>query len=61
MSTLNIELNWSRDFKGYRLRDYGKYGLTIINNGGDLIPTKPFERNEMVFNAFAKVASPDAL
>jgi hypothetical protein len=56
MNALKIGLDWSKDSKGYRLIDYGRYGITVVGNGGKLVPTRPLE-NDMVFVAFANVDS----
>jgi hypothetical protein len=56
MNALKIGLDWYKDSKGYRLIDYGRYGITVVGNGGKLVPTRPLE-NDMVFMAFANVDS----
>jgi hypothetical protein len=56
MSALEIGLDWQKDSKGYRINDYGKYGTTIVGNGGRLVPIRPLQ-NDMVFMAFAKIES----
>lgn len=60
MSEIKISLSWFKDSKGYRINDYGKYGTTIIGNGGRLVPTRPLE-NDSVFLAFEKVTSQSKL
>jgi hypothetical protein len=54
---LEINLDWQKDSAGYRINDYGKYGITVIGKGGTLVPTRPLHKNDMVFVAFAKVKS----
>ena len=56
MNTLEVQLDWYKDSKGYRVNDYGKYGKTIVGNGGRLVPIRPLQ-NDMVFMAFEKVSS----
>jgi hypothetical protein len=61
MTALPINLDWYKDGKGYRLVDYGKYAMRIAGNGGRLVPFRPFDKNDLVFFAFAKVDSPQSL
>jgi hypothetical protein len=56
MSALPIRLKWYKDSKGYRTIDYGKYGTTIIGNGGKLIQIQPMQ-NDAAFLAFVKVST----
>jgi hypothetical protein len=55
MSALDIKLDWYRDSAGYCLNDYGKYGATVVGKGGKLVPTRPLEKNDVVFKTFADV------
>ncbi|WOH47548.1 hypothetical protein [Bradyrhizobium sp. sBnM-33] len=54
-----VMLNWRRDALGYRLADMGRYGQTIIRNGGEWIQTTPLVKNEMLYAEFAGVRSPE--
>jgi hypothetical protein len=61
MSLISIDLDWLKDSAGYQIVDYGKHGARIVGNGGDLVPFRPLDGNELVFIAFAKVRSRTAL
>lgn len=56
-----VTLNWKRDALGYRLEDMGRYGQTIIRNGGELIDTKPLTENELLYAQFAGIRTPNQL
>jgi hypothetical protein len=61
MSLLSIRLDWQKDSAGYELADHGKRGFYVVGKGGDLVPFRPLEGNDVVFTAFAKVNSPATL
>lgn len=56
-----VTLNWRRDASGYRLADMGRYGQTIVRNGGEWIETTPLVKNEMLYAEFAGVRTPEHL
>jgi hypothetical protein len=56
-----VVLNWQRDAAGYRLEDMGRYGKTIVRNGGKWIATAPLAENEMLYAEFAGVKTPEHL
>ncbi|MDB5617824.1 hypothetical protein [Tardiphaga sp.] len=60
MNALEVSLDWFKDTKGYRIDDYGKYGIWIIGNGGKLAPNRPLD-NDAAFLAFKKLEAPQDL
>lgn len=55
----SIELDWYRDAKGYRLVDYGKYGVFVVAKGGRLESTTRANKND--FRVFSSVTTPREL
>jgi hypothetical protein len=52
-SAFEVELQWSRDSKGYEITDYGKYGMTVRGLGGKLVPINPLVSG-LTYKVFAK-------
>lgn len=67
MEALQIDLVWYKDKGGYQIENCGKDKngadvLSIVRKGGELVKTRPFEQNELVFKAFESMAtSPQGL
>jgi hypothetical protein len=61
MATLNIDLEWHLDSKGYRLIDHDTYRSVIVANGGRLKHTRPFDGIDGLYNVFANVRTPAGL
>jgi hypothetical protein len=59
--TLKIRLDWSRDSAGYRLVEHGKNRISIVGNGGALIPTPPLDGHGTVFYVFLRLTLPKEL
>jgi hypothetical protein len=70
MANLQIELEWYRYSKGYRLVEGGsrpmlegfrlveRYDDMIVPNGGNRIPCPPFEKLDRLYIAFSRVRTP---
>jgi hypothetical protein len=67
MDALQIDLIWYTDKEGYQIENCGKDEngldvLSIVGRSGQLVETRPFDRNELVFKAFESMAkSPEGL
>jgi hypothetical protein len=67
MEALQIDLVWYRDKEGYQIENCGKDKngfdvLSITGRSGQLVKTRPFDRNKLVFKAFESMAkSPEGL
>jgi hypothetical protein len=54
MANLQIELEWYRCSKGYRLVEHGS-GDMIVPDGRDVVPSPPFEKLDRLYTVFANV------
>jgi hypothetical protein len=68
MANFQIELEWYRYSKGYRLVERSSFpassratGDMIVPNGGDRIPCPPFDKFDTLYSEFSKVKTPDGL
>ena len=50
-----VLLNWQRDADGYHLEEMGRYGKSLLRNGGPLIPSLPLADNDLLYAEFAGV------
>jgi hypothetical protein len=57
----SIGLDWQRDAKGYRRADMGRYGQSIVRNGGEWIPTQPLIKGEMLYAEYAGIKNAEQL
>jgi hypothetical protein len=57
----SIGLDWQRDAKGYRRADMGRYGQSIVRNGGEWISTQPLIKGDMLYAEFAGIRTAEQL
>src|ERR1700732_4501751 len=57
----SIGLDWQRDAKGYRLADMGRYGQSVVRNGGEWIQTQPLTKGDMLYAEFAGIKTAEKL
>jgi hypothetical protein len=57
----SIGLDWRRDAKGYRLADMGRYGQSIVRNGGEWIQTQPLAKGDLLYAEFAGIKTAEQL
>lgn len=61
MPKFAIELDWKIDDRGYSARDHGKWGHSIVRNGGILKSVRPFASIDSHYRQFAAVRTRDDL
>jgi hypothetical protein len=61
MPKFSIDLDWQIDAKGYSLFENGKWGWSIVRNGGKLETKRPFEKIDNHFKLFAAVRTREDL